>query len=464
MRRAYHRFLAAVLVVAGATVPADGREEKILNTIPDRTWSRMFGGLFVSGKSVAVVISISNYKGSKNGGYPPLLTAKADGDKMVKFLRDDAGFDIIYVLTEESATKEKIDRLMIDEIPSVVGEHDRFLFYWSGHGDQRYSLDKTRAFGFLPLATSNLNQFSTMVSMEDIARWDSYLPSRHALFLLDSCLSGLAGFEKKSERDERLKLLSETAHHLITAGRAGENVISGERWTGSLFTDSFVLGAKGGAASRTPGVISLWSLIDYVQERVIIEKSAVNWGKSLTPQLRSLRAGDGAFFFTPLSLQRANQQADTTQVPDRHSGQNGSVAIVPSSLPQMKNGKLTTFSGLRVRLNYENTPDGLQASRGIRQVIRRLNGNIVGPSEAADVELNLKLRVDWSDRIGFRHADVTLSLDCNQPHVNSSCFSETISANGSGDGPKPDTAIERAIDDTISTLERTFARTFASRP
>jgi hypothetical protein len=33
----------------------------------------------------------------------------------------------------------------------VVTARDRFLFYWSGHGDQRISADG-RAFGFLPLA------------------------------------------------------------------------------------------------------------------------------------------------------------------------------------------------------------------------------------------------------------------------------------------------------------------------
>ena len=45
--------------------------------------------------------------------------------------------------------------------------------------------------------------------------------------------------------------------------------------------------------------MSLYSLIDYIQERVAIEKDAANWSKSLTPQVRKLSAGNGAFFFTP---------------------------------------------------------------------------------------------------------------------------------------------------------------------
>ena len=132
-------------------------------------------------------------------------------------------------------------------------------------------------------------------------------------------------------------------------------------------------------------------------------------------------------------------------------------------LPQMKNGKLTTFSALRVRLNYESTPNGLQAGRGVRQVISRLNGIIVHPNEPTDVEMNLTLQVARSEGIGFRHAEVTLSLDCNQPRANSSCFSAPLSANGNGDGPHFDAAMQRAIDDAISALEQLFARTFVSR-
>ena len=184
---------------------------------------------------------------------------------MKRFLIDDAGFDTVYVLTDDNATKEKVERLMTDEIPQMVGPQDRFLFYWSGHGDQMVGTDRS-AFGFLPVARSKARQFSTMISMEDIARWDRYLSARHALFVLDACLSGLAGVERKSARDTRLDQLSQTAHQLITAGTGTENVISSDKWRGSLFTDSFIGGAKA-EARQSFGVVSLYSLIDFIQER-----------------------------------------------------------------------------------------------------------------------------------------------------------------------------------------------------
>jgi hypothetical protein len=144
--------------VATATCAA-GREGGFSNSRPDRTWGRTVGGIFASGKSIAVVIGISNYIGTRAGGYPALPTAKRDADKMLDFLLNDAGFDTVYLLTDEDATKLKIDKLMTDVIPTVVTPRDRFLFYWSGHGDQRFSGDG-RPFGFLPLADSKSKEFS----------------------------------------------------------------------------------------------------------------------------------------------------------------------------------------------------------------------------------------------------------------------------------------------------------------
>ena len=159
-------FLVIVLLALAPVMAfADGRDEKLTNPKPDRTWAQRVGTLFASGKSVAVVVSISNYIGDRAGGYPPLRTAKADAEKMVQFLLNDVGFDTIYIITEERATKARIDRLMTDEIPFLLGPNDRFLFYWSGHGDQMVAADKSRSFGFLPLANSKVKQFSTMIDM-----------------------------------------------------------------------------------------------------------------------------------------------------------------------------------------------------------------------------------------------------------------------------------------------------------
>ena len=329
--------LIASSVVATATCAA-AREGVFPNPRPDQTWGRTVGGIFTSGKSIAVVIAISNYIGARAGGYPALPTAKRDADKMLDFLLNDAGFDTVYLLTDEDATKLKIDKLMTDVIPSVVMPRDRFLFYWSGHGDQRFSGDG-RAFGFLPLADSKSKEFYAMVSMRDLERWDSYIEARQALFVLDACLSGLAGFQTKAPLNARLEQLSLPARHLITAGTKDEFVISGDRWGGSLFTDSFILGAKGQARSPS-GIVSLPVLLDFIQERVARERQLVNWSKSLTPQFQSLQYSEGYFFFTPVVPVGLPPSAATRQEIPERKGQPTAIAPLPTdvqrqSVPQV---------------------------------------------------------------------------------------------------------------------------------
>src|SRR5262245_33563134 len=313
------RSLFIASFVAATATCAAGREGVFPNPRPDRTWGRTAGGIFTSGKSIAVVIGVSNYIGTRARGYPGLPTTKRDADKMLDFLLNDAGFDTVYLLTDEDATKVKIDKLMTDVIPTVVTGRDRFLFYWSGHGDQRFSGDG-RPFGFLPLADSKSKEFSAMVSMRDLERWDSYIEARQALFVLDACLSGLAGFQTKAPLNPRLEQLSLPARHLITAGTKDEFVIASDRWGGSLFTDSFILGAKGQARSPS-GIVSLPVLLDFIQERVARERQLVNWSKSLTPQIQSLQHGEGYFFFTPVVPVGLTPSAATSQVPEQKGPQ-----------------------------------------------------------------------------------------------------------------------------------------------
>jgi uncharacterized protein YjbI with pentapeptide repeats len=304
--------LTIVLLIQSSVVLGAGLDQKITNDHPDRSWGDTVGGFFASGKSVAVVVGISGYMGEDKGGFPELHSTAHDAEKMVRFLKDEAGFDIIYVLTEDKVTKDRIEQLMLDEVRIAVGPHDRFLFYWSGHGDQLVIGE--RKLGFLPLVKSKHDEYSTMVSMGDVARWDTFLSAQQALFVLDSCLSGLAGTQVKGLHSNRLQQLSQSGHHLMTAGEAGENVIAGDKWTGSLFTDSFIKGAEGEAQSYD-GVISLWSLLDYIQRRVTIEREAVAWRNQLTPQINFLTAGPGAFFFIPVALRSGDKAVPPVGAP-----------------------------------------------------------------------------------------------------------------------------------------------------
>jgi hypothetical protein len=292
------RFFAVVIACVCATHPshAAGKNLVYKNPNPDRTWTSQAGGILTPAKSYALVISISDYIGTEAGGYSKLDTHN-DAEKMKDFLLQDMGFDYVRVITDTEVTKPTLEKIMLDEIPKMVGQHDRFVFYWSGHGDQLVKSDKS-AFGFLPLYDSRIGQFSSMIGMEDIARWNGYLEARHALFILDSCLSGLAGLNKKSNPRAEFSL---PARFLMTAGTAKEEVIAADRWGGSLFTDALIKVVKE-HAQATGALISIYRVFDELQERVSAEKLKAHYAKPLTPQLRDLQGGDGAFFFVAKAL------------------------------------------------------------------------------------------------------------------------------------------------------------------
>jgi len=257
---------------------------------------RLFGG----GRSYAVVIGVSDYLGEDSGGFKPLSAARNDADRMARFLFEQARFDYVRVLTEDKATKASIERLMVDTIPRLLGPNDRFLFYWSGHGVSRtieYP-DGERILGYLPLTASQREEYSTMISMDDITRWDVPIRAKQTLFIIDACLSGLAGIQSKNDsRALTLEQLDRPSRQLFAAGSATDEAIAGDRWNGSLFTDAFIKGAAGAAAREENGVVSLAELLTYVRSTVAHEKSRARWGKAITPQVQTLQPSAGDFFF-----------------------------------------------------------------------------------------------------------------------------------------------------------------------
>jgi hypothetical protein len=140
---------------------------------------------------------------------------------------------------------------------------------------------------------------STMVSMDDLVRWDSIIRAQHALFILDACLSGLAGSEDQGPRDvedAKVELLVDRAHYLITAGTAGQNTGSSDAWTGSLFTDAIISSARHAAPDNVDAFVTVYKLVDLVYDRIAKERLNGTWRELLTPQIMKLE-GPGVFFF-----------------------------------------------------------------------------------------------------------------------------------------------------------------------
>ena len=247
-------------------------------------------------KSHALIIGISDFD-----AYADLPTA-SDPLRIRDYLIEDAGFDVVVTLTGRSATKARIAELMVDDFPESVGENDRFLFYWSGHGVTRQRGEA--AFGFLPLADSPLGRHSSMVAMADLARWDQFLEAKQVLYLLDSCFSGLAGVAPQSDlRQLNEGQLMGPSRHLLTAGTGDQKTIAIDRLGGSVFTAAVLDGLREGLADSgngqypADGLVSVEELKLYVSSRVADEARISGWTNPITPQLREMQPSNGAFFF-----------------------------------------------------------------------------------------------------------------------------------------------------------------------
>jgi hypothetical protein len=129
-------FIVFSLVVSFLSVQlyAIGKDEVYQKPDNRAWWGKLFEHYFnYKGyeKSYALVVGISRYKSES------YLATEQDPIKMKNYLIDEAGFDYVHLLTEESVTKSRVGHLMDNVFAKELKENDRFVLYWSGHGKTR---------------------------------------------------------------------------------------------------------------------------------------------------------------------------------------------------------------------------------------------------------------------------------------------------------------------------------------
>ncbi|MGJ5203154.1 caspase family protein [Bradyrhizobium sp. HKCCYLR20261] len=260
------------------------------------SWSDVYKKFFGNnefGRSYAVVIGVGDYD-----IYPKLDAPAADAVRMRDFLRDDAGFDYIVTLTDERASRSRIETLMEKTLPKLVGTNDRFLLYFSGHGETRKLASDSKR-GYLILKPAGKEDWDEMLDMPRVMQWaENVGQSRHSLFILDACFSGLAaGQAKGSVRDQTISRLSQPAHQLVTAGV--ENELSFAVQGESLFTKAFIEAARGTRRPAPDGVASLSEIMLDVGRSIDEYRSNSGMKQRMSPRqyLLNVRNNAGEFFF-----------------------------------------------------------------------------------------------------------------------------------------------------------------------
>ncbi len=248
------------------------------------------------GTTYALIIGIDSYKDKK---IPGLRYAVADAKAVKNALIKQAGFrqENIIELYNEDATRDEIVYQLKDNLLNKVKPNDAVFFFFAGHGETIGGA--TGESGYLIAHNTRKDRIgSSGVPITEIEEASRVLGSRHNLFVLDSCFSGMAGSQTRSVADTSgdastyvRKMMQKRGNQFITAGMRDEKVIESDRWKHSVFTYYLLKGLEGAADSDDNNVISASELSAYLKPRVTTESK----GKQ-TPQLR-FSGDEGEFMF-----------------------------------------------------------------------------------------------------------------------------------------------------------------------
>jgi uncharacterized caspase-like protein len=251
--------------------------------------------------SYAVIIGINEYTKSK-----PLKYAVNDALAINDMLINKFGFKNknIRLLTDKEATYSKIRKNLFD-IAKLAEENDRILVYFAGHGQTvSTQIDKMEIGYLIPVDTDVEKPEEEGIPMDDFVRMGRMSKSKHILFLMDACYSGLMaeaprGIDKDRKEQGYLSTVSNiSARQIITAGGAKQEVVEIDELQHSAFTYNLLNALdKWEAGSSDKGYITASMLGEYLRTTV----SNDTRGKQ-TPEVARFRyskSGEFIFYRSP---------------------------------------------------------------------------------------------------------------------------------------------------------------------
>ena len=244
--------------------------------------------------SWAVIIGIDKYKYSDQLNYA-VKDAEAVKDMLItKFQFPEEN---IRYLVNEQATLSEI-KLALDYISTSAGENDRIVVFYSGHGETVGAEGSEKGY-IIPYEGIQKKAYATGLAMDEILTISQLSKSKHMLFLMDACYSGLMtekmkGLAQPKEQGYLSKVANEKARQIITAGGSNEQVIERDEWRHSAFTKNLLAGLDGWDADvNGDGYITADELGSYLAQTVTEDSDNLQ-----TPRKgRFKNSGSGEFIF-----------------------------------------------------------------------------------------------------------------------------------------------------------------------
>jgi len=136
-------------------------------------------------QSHALIIGINDYP----AGIRSLSTAVNDASRLAEILSKEHRYEVS--LLTETVTYARLKTELCEHLPGRIGENDRFLFYFAGHGiATKLDDDYQEPEGFLLLQDAVQGRSNTYLPMLELHQWLSQLGCRHLLGILDCCFAG----------------------------------------------------------------------------------------------------------------------------------------------------------------------------------------------------------------------------------------------------------------------------------
>ena len=264
-------------------------------------------------KSVAFLAGVSKYQHISQ----QLRYVTTDLRELRNYLLGKGGFDTVYVAENDVVDTDLIEHYMVNVLPGSLGERDRLLFYYSGHG-----ADIGGATGYMQFSRARPDRFSARdyLAVTRCEEWSRITKAKHVLFLLDSCVSGL-GFAPKTGSANVDQELLETfsgngSRFVMTAGTAREKAFQIETATEqgySIFTRAFLDALRSG----DPGDRGFLILDEVVAKLKVRVGRFSKPGRRMTPKLwaipRDEEKDTGTFVFLNPAGQKSQIASDLGQ-------------------------------------------------------------------------------------------------------------------------------------------------------
>ncbi|HEX3481689.1 MAG TPA: caspase family protein, partial [Kofleriaceae bacterium] len=164
-------------------------------------------------RSVAIVMGVNTYQ----RGLPQLRTAVSDAEAIGALLAEQQGFTQV-LLRDGEVTRDRVRSLLSTklhaELGREIGERDRLLLYFAGHGlslPSEYGPE-----GHLLLADAQPDDSSTFLAMAELRKLISATRCRHVLVVLDCCFAGTFRWAgRRADRDVGTPVYRETLERFV---------------------------------------------------------------------------------------------------------------------------------------------------------------------------------------------------------------------------------------------------------